>query len=47
MPRERSVQDFIDQLKEIFAEQDELLNEFEDEFGDLSNDNDNEDDNEE
>ena len=33
MPKERSVQDFIDQLKEIYAEQEELLNEFEDEFG--------------
>lgn len=33
MPRERSIQDFIDQLKEIYAEQEELLNEFEDEFG--------------
>ena len=33
MPRERSVQDFIDQLKEIYAEQEEILNEFEDEFG--------------
>ena len=33
MPKEISVQDFIDQLKEIYAEQEELLNEFEDEFG--------------
>jgi hypothetical protein len=33
MPKERSVQDFIDQLKEIYAEQEEILNEFEDEFG--------------
>ena len=33
MPKERSVQDFIDQLKEIYAEKEELLNEFEDEFG--------------
>jgi hypothetical protein len=33
MPKERSVQDFIDQLKEIYAEQEELLNEFENEFG--------------
>ena len=33
MPKERSVQDFIDQLKEIYAEQEEILNEFENEFG--------------
>ena len=33
MPKERSVQDFIDQLKEIYAEQEEILTEFEDEFG--------------
>lgn len=33
MPKEKSVQDFIDQLKEIYAEQEEILNEFEDEFG--------------
>ena len=33
MPKERSVQDFIDQLKEIYAEQEEILNAFEDEFG--------------
>ena len=33
MPKERSVQDFINQLKQIYAEQEELLNEFEDEFG--------------
>jgi hypothetical protein len=36
MPRERSIQDFIDQLKEIYAEQEELLNDFEAEFGELS-----------
>ena len=43
MPKERSVQDFIDQLKEIYAEQEELLNEFEDEFGgDFENDEDEE-----
>jgi len=43
MPKERSVQDFIDQLKEIYAEQEELLNEFEDEFGgDFDDDNDEE-----
>ena len=43
MPKERSVQDFIDQLKEIYAEQEELLNEFEDEFGgDFDNDDDEE-----
>jgi hypothetical protein len=40
MPRERSVQDFIDQLKEIYAEQEELLNDFEVEFGELSDDDD-------
>ena len=33
MPKERSVQDFIDQLKEIYAEQEEILNQFKDEFG--------------
>jgi len=38
MPRDRSIQDFIDQLKEIYAEQEELLNEFENEFGDLAED---------
>ena len=43
MPKERSVQDFIDQLKEIYAEQEELLNEFEDEFcGDFEDDEDEE-----
>lgn len=40
MPRERSVQDFIDQLKEIYAEQEELLNDFEAEFGKLSDEDD-------
>ena len=42
MPRERSVQDFIDQLKEIYAEQEELLNDFEAEFGELSEEEDDE-----
>ena len=40
MPRERSVQDFIDQLKEIYAEQEELLNDFDAEFGELSDEDD-------
>ena len=40
MPRERSIQDFIDQLKEIYAEQEELLNDFEAEFGELSEEED-------
>ena len=43
MPKERSVQDFIDQLKEIYAEQEEILNEFEDEFsGEFEDDEDEE-----
>ena len=42
MPRERSIQDFIDQLKEIYAEQEELLNDFEVEFGELSEEEDDE-----
>jgi hypothetical protein len=42
MPRERSIQDFIDQLKEIYAEQEELLNDFEAEFGELSEEDDDE-----
>lgn len=42
MPRERSIQDFIDQLKEIYAEQEELLNDFEAEFGELSEEDDEE-----
>jgi hypothetical protein len=42
MPRERSIQDFIDQLKEIYAEQEELLNDFEAEFGELSEEEDDE-----
>jgi len=42
MPREKSIQDFIDQLKEIYAEQEELLNEFETEFGEMSDEDDDE-----
>ena len=42
MHRERSIQDFIDQLKEIYAEQEELLNDFEAEFGELSEEEDDE-----